>query len=136
MLFKSDTPTTHRVWFVLAGTYTFKALLELRRGIPAEFAWAVGFWLQCFRSSLASTPEKVQRGVADHEGNVLGRHRTCGNCHLSSFFSLTERSRTNRSTRAAIACFSSCFISTVAAIARPRELRRSASNARSVTIEI
>jgi len=45
VLFKSDTPTTHRVWFVLAGTYTFKALLELRRGIPAEFAGAVGFWL-------------------------------------------------------------------------------------------
>ncbi len=45
MLFKSDTPTTHRLWFVLAATYSFKALLELRRGVPADFAWAVGFWL-------------------------------------------------------------------------------------------
>src|SRR5437588_10174166 len=45
MLFKSNVPTSHRMFFVLAGTFTFKALLELRRGIPPEFAWAVGFWL-------------------------------------------------------------------------------------------
>jgi hypothetical protein len=45
MLFRSDTPTTHRVFFVLAATYTFKALLELRRGIPADFSWAVCYWL-------------------------------------------------------------------------------------------
>lgn len=45
MLFKSDTPTTHRLWFVLAGTFTFKALLELRRGVPPDLAWAAGLWL-------------------------------------------------------------------------------------------
>ena len=45
MLFKSDTPTTHRLWFVLAATFTFKALLDLRHGIASDFVWPAAFWL-------------------------------------------------------------------------------------------
>jgi|GEM_PF-1461733 len=45
MLFKNDVPTSHRVWFVLATTYTARAFLEFRRGVPADFAFPVCFWL-------------------------------------------------------------------------------------------
>ena len=45
MLFKNDVPTSHRVWFVLAATFTVRALLEFRRGVSADFVFPACYWL-------------------------------------------------------------------------------------------
>ena len=45
MLFKNDVPISHRVWFVLAATFTVRALLEFRRGVSADFVFPACFWL-------------------------------------------------------------------------------------------
>ena len=39
MLFKNDVPTSHRAWFVIAATFTVRALLEFRRGVSPDFVY-------------------------------------------------------------------------------------------------